>query len=401
MEIWHCDAWGYYSGYTTANPGGSAPAESEDGSTANDGTYLRGYQIANANGVVKFETIFPGWYTPRTCHIHLKVHTGGEKEDGTYEGGKVNHTGQLFFPDDVAEETRPGAVRQHTGSYTMLADDMVYDGGGASSGLLTLKAVHKEDPSKGYKGSITLGVDPDAENTGAGGGGGGGTPGGAPADARRPHRSPAERRSDGVRVLVRWAMPSREDEALARAAVAALTGQLALAPKPGLPDPRDLAARVTRRDHCGLRWSAKALAPGLAAMAAAARRTGEPTPRLRAELGAIGPVHRALGGSRRAAGTGGPCGRSACWWRRPPSTPGRGVSRSPRPPSGSPRTPTGAAPRRPSRGSSVSAKYGAAGARGEARAGFPHVRRALDALARRPLRRAQARPRPASTPCSP
>jgi protocatechuate 3,4-dioxygenase beta subunit len=29
VEIWHCDAWGYYSGYTTANPGGSAPAESE------------------------------------------------------------------------------------------------------------------------------------------------------------------------------------------------------------------------------------------------------------------------------------------------------------------------------------------------------------------------------------
>src|SRR4051812_11065853 len=23
VEIWHCDAWGYYSGYTTANPGGS------------------------------------------------------------------------------------------------------------------------------------------------------------------------------------------------------------------------------------------------------------------------------------------------------------------------------------------------------------------------------------------
>lgn len=186
VEIWHCDAWGYYSGYTTANPGGSAPAESEDGSTADDKTYLRGYQVANANGVVKFETIVPGWYTPRTCHIHVKVHTGGEKEDGTYEGGKVNFTGQLFFDDAVAEqifELEP--YSQHTGTWTKLDDDMVYDGGGASSGLLTLKPVHKKDPSKGYKGSITLGIDPDTENTGAGsGGGGGGTPpSGAPGDA--------------------------------------------------------------------------------------------------------------------------------------------------------------------------------------------------------------------------
>ncbi len=181
VEIWHCDAWGYYSGYTTANPGGSAPAESEEGDSANDQTYLRGYQIANANGVVKFETIFPGWYTPRTCHIHVKVHTGGEKEDGTYEGGKVNYTGQLFFADDVAEEIFTlDPYAKHTGSYTVLADDMVYDGGGASSGLLTLKAVHKKDPSKGYKGSLTLGVDPDAESTGAGSGGGGTPPSDAP-----------------------------------------------------------------------------------------------------------------------------------------------------------------------------------------------------------------------------
>jgi protocatechuate 3,4-dioxygenase beta subunit len=184
VEIWHCDAWGYYSGYTTANPGGSAPAESEDGSTANDNTYLRGYQIANANGVVKFETIFPGWYNPRTCHIHLKVHTGGEKEDGTYEGGKVNYTGQLFFADDIVEEIFTlEPYSQHSGSYTTLDNDMVYDGGGASSGLLTLEAVHKKDASKGYKGLLTLGVDPDAENTGAGSGGGGGEGGMPPSDA--------------------------------------------------------------------------------------------------------------------------------------------------------------------------------------------------------------------------
>ncbi|MER5749493.1 intradiol ring-cleavage dioxygenase [Streptomyces sp. NPDC002088] len=198
VEIWHCDAWGYYSGYTTANPGGSAPAESEDGSTANDNTYLRGYQIANGNGVVKFETIFPGWYTPRTCHIHVRVHTGGAKEDGTYEGGKINYTGQLFFDDDAAEAIFAlEPYSKHSGSYTTLDNDMVYDGGGASSGLLTLEPVHKKDPSKGYKGFITLGIDPDAESTGAGSGGGGTPPSGAPGDAPT-GTPPSDAPSDGA-----------------------------------------------------------------------------------------------------------------------------------------------------------------------------------------------------------
>ncbi|MFE3825277.1 intradiol ring-cleavage dioxygenase [Streptomyces sp. NPDC059092] len=187
VEIWHCDAWGYYSGYTTANPGGGAPAEEEDGSTADDRTYLRGYQVADARGVVTFTTIVPGWYTPRTCHIHVKVHTGGEKADGTYEGGKVNFTGQLFFDDATAERVftlEPYA--RHTGTYTRIDDDMVYEGNGAASGLLALTPVHKKDPSKGFRGTIVLGIDPDAENTGAGsGGGGGGEPptGTPPSDA--------------------------------------------------------------------------------------------------------------------------------------------------------------------------------------------------------------------------
>ncbi|MET9133297.1 triphosphoribosyl-dephospho-CoA synthase [Streptomyces antibioticus] len=174
-------------------------------------------------------------------------------------------------------------------------------------------------------------------------------------------------------------MTDRADEVLARAAVAALTGQLALAPKPGLPDPRDLDARVTRRDHRGLRWSAKALAPGLAAMAAAARRTGEATPRLRAELGAIGrctehTVGLAGGGHRGALWTLGLLVAAAALdpGARGPEVTATAKRIAAHPDKG--------APRRPSRGSSVSAKYGAPGARGEARAGFPHVRRALEAL---------------------
>ncbi|MER5539214.1 triphosphoribosyl-dephospho-CoA synthase [Streptomyces mirabilis] len=175
-------------------------------------------------------------------------------------------------------------------------------------------------------------------------------------------------------------MSSREDETLARAAVAALTGQLELTPKPGLPDPRDLGARATRRDLCSLRWSAKALTPGLAAMAAAARRIGLPTPELRTELGAIGrstehSVTLAGGGHRGALWVLGFLVAAAAL---DPGAKGSEVAATAKRIAAHPDR---RAPRRPSRGSSMSAKYGAAGARGEARAGFPHVRRALDALA--------------------
>ncbi|WP_320775120.1 triphosphoribosyl-dephospho-CoA synthase [Streptomyces sp. CRN 30] len=175
-------------------------------------------------------------------------------------------------------------------------------------------------------------------------------------------------------------MTDRRDAELAESAVSALTAQLSLAPKPGLPDPRDLAAPATRTDHRALRWSAKALLPGLTAMAAAARRTGRPTAPLRAELGAIG---RCAEHSLRLAGGG---HRGALWTlgllvagaALDPSATGDDVAAA----AGRiVRHSDSGAPRRATRGSAMSVKYGAAGARGEARAGFPHVRGALRALA--------------------
>lgn len=173
---------------------------------------------------------------------------------------------------------------------------------------------------------------------------------------------------------------SHEDQALARTAVDALVGQIALLPKPGLPDPRDLGAGAGLRDHRTLRWSAAALEPGLAAMASAARRAGAPTPRLRAELGAIGrsierTVARAGGGHRGALWALGHLVAAAALEPDARAADVVALTRS------LAAHPDRGAPRRPSRGSSVSVTFGAAGARGEARAGFPHVCRALVALA--------------------
>jgi protocatechuate 3,4-dioxygenase beta subunit len=71
VDVWHCDAEGVYSGVQ-----------------GDDGTFLRGVQVADANGTASFRTIFPGWYTGRAVHIHLKVIQGGQ-----------TWTGQLFFDD--------------------------------------------------------------------------------------------------------------------------------------------------------------------------------------------------------------------------------------------------------------------------------------------------------------
>lgn len=63
VNIWHCDKDGSYSGYDNAmNPGQAGK------------TYLRGYQMTDANGNVEFISIFPGWYNGRICHIHFQVY---------------------------------------------------------------------------------------------------------------------------------------------------------------------------------------------------------------------------------------------------------------------------------------------------------------------------------------
>src|SRR6266567_591206 len=75
VEIWHCDAWGFYSAYITAAPRGTVPAYDNVG---DPNTNLRGVQVTDDNGLVTFTSIVPGWYSPRATHIHVKVHQGGD-----------------------------------------------------------------------------------------------------------------------------------------------------------------------------------------------------------------------------------------------------------------------------------------------------------------------------------
>ncbi|MEV6028170.1 intradiol ring-cleavage dioxygenase [Streptomyces sp. NPDC052036] len=157
VEIWHCDAWGSYSGYPDARPGDRAPAPGGPGGSS---TFLRGSQTTDDQGLAEFTTVFPGWIAGRAPHIDVRVRTGGSRTDRGYQGGRVNWTGQLFFPDrhtDAVYAKSPYTRR--TGTRTPLAEDPVYRGGGGKDGLMSVTgSVDRE-----LVGVLTIGIDPARE----------------------------------------------------------------------------------------------------------------------------------------------------------------------------------------------------------------------------------------------
>ena len=193
VDVWHCDVMGYYSGFTEASPDPSDTAGyQDDGSDPN--TFLRGVLLSDANGLVEFQTIYPGWYIRRAVHIHMKVHVGGATEDGTYDGGTTAHTGQLAFSDDfslLVADVEPYASR--TSTFTRLEEDGVFGGieEDDPAYFLTLTPVDEADLSKGITAEIVVGIDPEAVSEGGGDmgggpGGGQGQPGGTPPEGGPP-----------------------------------------------------------------------------------------------------------------------------------------------------------------------------------------------------------------------
>jgi len=85
VDIWHCDADGNYSEY-----GGTGMQATNYGSVH----FLRGRQTTDANGLVSFTTIFPGWYSGRAVHIHVHIYDAS---------GKSLLVTQIAFPAAVCD----------------------------------------------------------------------------------------------------------------------------------------------------------------------------------------------------------------------------------------------------------------------------------------------------------
>ncbi|KAL1602155.1 hypothetical protein SLS59_004840 [Nothophoma quercina] len=113
VDVWNCNATGYYSGV-------------ESGQGGLNTTFLRGIQETDEDGVVAFETIFPGHYDGRAIHTHLLTKSNVTvRENQTTQDGAVTHIGQLFWPEELrsaVEATSP--YSENTQAITSNDDDM-------------------------------------------------------------------------------------------------------------------------------------------------------------------------------------------------------------------------------------------------------------------------------------
>jgi protocatechuate 3,4-dioxygenase beta subunit len=137
VDVWHCDAAGLYSGVRDARMDTTGQQ------------FLRGYQVTDASGAVRFRTIYPGWYPGRAVHIHFKVRVPRAA------GLADEFTSQLYFDDELTNRVhaRP-PYSAAKGQRLLNARDMIFREGGTQ---LMLPVVEAGD---GYAATFRLAMRP-------------------------------------------------------------------------------------------------------------------------------------------------------------------------------------------------------------------------------------------------
>ena len=149
VYVWHCDREGRYSLYAD---------------DITDQNYLRGVQIADSSGKVRFTSIFPACYSGRWPHIHFEVYPD---QASITDASKAIATSQVALPKDTCT-----TVYQQTGyeqsvsnlSRVSLTSDNVFGDDGAAHQLGTVTG------SVGSGLTVALAVPVDTTTTPSGGG---------------------------------------------------------------------------------------------------------------------------------------------------------------------------------------------------------------------------------------
>jgi len=168
VYTWHCDAHGRYSMYSEG---------------VEDETFLRGIQVADANGTLTFQTVVPGCYAGRWTHIHFEVYSD---VDSATDVSNVIATSQVAFPADMlgdvyALDAYAGSTRNLACVGTDFTDDGIFGDGDWELQVPTVTG----GTESGYAATLAVGVDTTTTATGGGGmaegpGAGGQAPGAKP-----------------------------------------------------------------------------------------------------------------------------------------------------------------------------------------------------------------------------
>lgn len=184
VDIWHANAHGLYSDESSQQAGGGTTG----GDTLAD-NWLRGYQITGkdpgfrrrpVHGQVSFRTIWPGWYTSRAIHIHVRV-----RKPSRHGATIAGYTTQIFFSDEDNTRVLTGAAPYNTRSPqkdpTTDENDTVLTRADFATNIVTVTG----SLERGFKTTFDIALDNaevDAEgslarpNAGSGGGSGGPPP---------------------------------------------------------------------------------------------------------------------------------------------------------------------------------------------------------------------------------
>ncbi|GAA5986955.1 hypothetical protein JCM11641_002266 [Rhodosporidiobolus odoratus] len=182
VDLWHANTTGHYAGHPDQDPVLKWEGPAHEGPrkgllskyprTNDHETFLRAAWPTNKNGLAQFTSIFPGYYTGRATHVHIRVHTEWETlPNGTFTSSHLIHTGQIFVPDTLNMQidkifpysTNPiadkwGRTRNWVDSLGIY-QDAHENGHNPEFEVLKLGGVLQQ----GLIGYITVGVDPTAK----------------------------------------------------------------------------------------------------------------------------------------------------------------------------------------------------------------------------------------------
>ncbi len=139
VELWQCDALGVYSGVRDTN--GLFDTRTQK--------FLRGHQRTDTTGVVRFTTIYPGWYEGRAVHLHFSVRAKNAA------GRDVLFTSQLYFDEAITATVlakAPYATKGTAGWRRNAADGIFSRSGGEQLIVAT------RPQGEGYAGVFELGM---------------------------------------------------------------------------------------------------------------------------------------------------------------------------------------------------------------------------------------------------